>query len=83
MYFCIGYSFSIVNNTNEQGKIRNMQITDGDASFQPDNEQIINNDGGNGNLTVNNYQLLICCTSVCIHVGLGFIRFYCEICREV
>ena len=61
----IGYSFSIVNNTEEQGKIRDMQITDGDASFQPDNEQIINNEGGNGNLTVNNYQLLIIMLYIC------------------
>ena len=52
-YFPSGYSFNIVDNTEEQCKIRNKQITDGDAKYDPAGEQMINNEGGNGLVTVN------------------------------
>ena len=57
-YFPSGYSFNIVDNTEEQCKIRNKQITDGDAKYDPDGEQMINNEGGNGLVTVNTFAML-------------------------
>ena len=40
------YDFTFVDNTTEQCTIRNKQITEGNASFNPKKDQIISNQGG-------------------------------------
>ena len=57
MFFSLhaGYSFVIVDNTEDQCKIQNKQITDGSASFDPTGVQTIGNHGGSGSMTVKTF----------------------------
>ena len=50
--FTAAYNFSFANNTPEQCTISKKQITAGNASFYPSNDQIISQQGGKKSLQV-------------------------------